>query len=84
VVTVAGLGETVTSTVWVDVLPSVAGEIEMDSTTVLVVGGGVCTIVSITVDAPVQLEQLCVEVAVAPPSTGTTEYVALLTRGSSR
>lgn len=46
---------------------------------VVVAGAGVCVIVSIIVDATFGN----VAVAADPPSTGTTEYVALLTNGSN-
>ena len=51
------------------------------STTVFVVGACVCTIVSIIVAAA--CDEPPADVAGAPPSTGTTEYVALLTKGSA-
>jgi hypothetical protein len=80
VVTVAGLGVTVTrrvwvvsgpSMVWVDITTSVTGGRLSVSMMVFVVGACVCTIVSTIVDAP--SGELPLEVAAAPPSTATTE-----------
>lgn len=87
---VAGLGVSVTSTVlvvsgpstvFVDIMTWVIGGRVSVSTTVFVVGACVCTIVSIMVAAA--CKELSAEVAAAPPSTATTEYVALLTKGTA-
>lgn len=69
------------STVFVDIMTSVIGGRVSVSTTVFVVGACVCTMVSIMVAAA--CEELSEEVAAAPPSTATTEYDALLTKGSA-
>ena len=57
--------------VWVDMMTSVTGGRVSVSTTVLVVGACVCTIVSMIVEAA--CGELCVDGAAAPPSTATTE-----------
>lgn len=69
------------STVFVEIETSVTGGRVSVSTTVFVVGASVCTIVSTTVAAA--CGELPVEAAAAPPSTATTEYVALLTKRST-
>jgi hypothetical protein len=65
----------------VDIVTSVTGGRISVSITVLAIGACVCTIVSMTVDAA--CGELPVEDAAAPPSTATTEYVALRTKGST-
>jgi hypothetical protein len=64
-------------------ITSVAGGSVSVSTIVFVEGVSVCvsTIVSIIVAAG--CGAVPADVAAAPPSTGTTEYVPLLTKGSS-
>ena len=69
------------STVFVDIMTSVTGGRVSVSTTVFVVGACVCTIVSIIVAAA--CDEPSADVTGAPPSTGTTEYVALLIKGST-
>lgn len=81
-------GETVTSTVlvvsdplMVDIMKSVVIDWSVSvSMIVFVSGAGVAVTVSIIVDA---IGLVVVDDA-DPPSTGTTEYVALLTRGSNQ
>jgi hypothetical protein len=48
----------------------------------IVFGAGVCTLVSIIVTSPCG-DPFADVAAAGPPSTGTTEYVALRTSGSS-
>jgi hypothetical protein len=88
VVTVAGEGVSVTTTVWtvsepwivfVEMMKSVVGGGLSVSIIVFVAGAGVSVTVSKIV-APCPAEVA----AAGPPSTGTTEYVALLTNGSSK
>lgn len=70
------------STVFVEMTTSVTGGMVSVWTTVLVAGTRVCVAVSNIVTTSCGGDAFAA-VAAAPPSTGTTEYVALLAKGST-